>query len=148
MAHPAEADAAEDDGQEEGRDSDGLENDVGEPRSGEAGPVGGGEAVGEMPGRVDPGNGAAYRVGGGVGRSVGGEGEKEQTRRDDDYEPKDLVEAAIAGWSGDQPEWFHGNGADGENYGDYPRAGQGWEKSRRGGLRMQTGGDGWHLWVE
>ena len=50
LAHPAEAKAAEEDGQEEGTDADGLEDEIGEPCSGEAGPVvgrAGGQARGE-----------------------------------------------------------------------------------------------------
>ena len=39
LAHPAEAEAAKDDGQEEGGDADGLEDKVGEPGADEAGPV-------------------------------------------------------------------------------------------------------------
>ena len=39
LAHPAEADAAEDDGEEECGDADGLEDGVGEPGADEAGPV-------------------------------------------------------------------------------------------------------------
>ena len=39
LAHPAEADTAEDDGQQESGDADGLEDEVGEPGADEAGPV-------------------------------------------------------------------------------------------------------------
>ncbi len=39
LAHPAEADAGEDDGQEEGGDADGLQDGVGDPGAENAGPV-------------------------------------------------------------------------------------------------------------
>ncbi len=111
LAHPAEAKAAKEDGKEEGTDADGLEDKVGQPRSGEAGPVvgrAGGQARGESGGGVRRGGVVADRVGGGVGRGVGGQREEEEAGEDQHHEAEYLVEAAVAGWSRDQPEWFHG----------------------------------------
>ena len=51
---------------------------------------------------------SADRVRGGVGGRVGGQREEEQRGGDQQHEAEDLVEAAVAGWSRDQPEWFHG----------------------------------------
>ena len=111
LAHPAEAKPAQDDGKEEGGDADGLEDEVGEPCSGQAGPVvgrAGGQASGEPGGGARAGGQSAHRVCGGVGGRVGGQREEEKRGGDQQHEAEDLVEAAVAGWSRDQPEWFHG----------------------------------------
>ena len=63
LAHPAEAKPSQDDGQEEGGDADGLEDEVGEPRSGQAGPV-----VGRARGQAGGEPGGVARAGGEIRR--------------------------------------------------------------------------------
>jgi len=95
LAHPANTDAADDDGEKEGRDADGLQQQVGEPRTCEASPV--------VRSGATAGDGIGRRV---TGR-VAGDGEQQQHGAGDDYKAQDLVESAIAGWRRNEPEWFH-----------------------------------------
>ncbi len=74
LSHPAEAKPAEDDGQEEGGDADGLEDEVGQPCSGQTSPVVGrtrSQTRGQSGGVAGARGESAYGVRGGVGWGVG-----------------------------------------------------------------------------